>query len=86
MATPIRTQIRKDFESVRDPMIYLFLVRICLGIGFAYTLCDDFRVAFSVTCVLAVCALHTRRVFEEFPTECATHDVIKLLEYEFVTV
>lgn len=71
---------------MRDPMIDLLLIWICLRVRLAYTLCDDFGVAFSVTCVFAVCALHASRVLEELSAEGATHDVIELLEDELMAI
>ena len=67
-------------------MIDFLLIRISLGVGFANTFCNNTGIAFGVTSVFAVFALHTSRVFEKFATQSATHDVVKLLRDEFVTV
>lgn len=67
-------------------MIEFLLVGVCLGVGFANALCHDFGVTFLVACVFAILALHPSRVLQEIPTKSAAHDVVKLLEHEFVTI
>lgn len=86
MTTPIGSDVRKHLEAMWDPVVDLLFVRVCLRIGLTDTLGDDFRIAFLVTCVFAVCALHPRRVLQKFPTEGATHYVVELLLYELVAV
>lgn len=68
MTTPVGSDVRKHFETMRNPVIDLLFIRVCFRVGLADTLCDDFGVAFPVTCVFAVGALHPSRVFQEFPT------------------
>lgn len=86
VAAPVGPDIRHAFKPVRDPMIDLLFIRIPLIVRLGNTLCDHFLVTFLVASVFAVGALHARRVFEEFPTKSATHDVVKLLLDEFVAI
>lgn len=86
MATPIGTHIGESFESMWDPVVQLLLFRIRLGIGFADTFGDDFRIAFLVARVFAVGALHPGRILEEIATEGTSHDVVELLRHELVPI
>ena len=86
MAAPIRTHIREPFEPMMDAVVQLGLVGIGLGVGLGYTFRDYLAVALLVACVLAVSALHTSSIFEEVSTICTSHDVIKLLLHELVTI
>ena len=65
MATPIGTHVRERLESMWDTMIDFLFLRIRFGVGFAYALCNDFRVAFLMTSILAVLTLHTSGVLEK---------------------
>lgn len=67
-------------------MIQFLLVGICLGVGFANALCHNLGVAFLVACVFAIFALHPSRILQEVATKSAAHDVVKLLEHEFVAI
>lgn len=66
-------------------MLDMFLIRIRFGVGFADALGDDLGKAFAVAGILAILALHARRVFEEFSTKGTPHDGVELLDDEFVT-
>lgn len=67
-------------------MIEFLLIRIGFSIGFADAFRHDFQVTFLVACVFTIFALHTGRVLQEIATQSAAHDIIKLLENEFVAV
>jgi uncharacterized membrane protein len=67
-------------------MIDFFLVGIAFSITLANALGDDAGVAFGVASVLAVLALHPRRVLEKVPTQSTTHDVVKLVLNKLVSV
>lgn len=67
-------------------MVDFLFIWIGLVVGLADTLGDNLWIAFLVTSVFAICALHACGVFEEFPTECATHDVVELLGNKFVAL
>lgn len=79
MTTPICTNVGEIVEALRDTVIDFLFVWVCFVVGFADTFGDDFGVTFGVTRVLAVCALHSSRVFEEVTTERAAHNIVKLL-------
>ncbi len=68
MATPICTHIRELLEAMRNAMVDLLFVWIGFCVGLAYTLRDNAGIAFCVTSVLAILALHARRIFEKVPT------------------
>ena len=65
-------------------MIQLFLVRIRFRIGFADAFCDNFRVAFFMTCIFTVLTLHTSRILQEVSTEGTPHNVVELLQDKFM--
>lgn len=67
-------------------MVEFLLVRISFGIRFTNALRHDFQVTFLVACVFAIFALHTSRVLQEIAAQSAAHDVVELLEHEFVAV
>jgi hypothetical protein len=67
MTAPICAHIRKLLEAMRDAMVDLLLVWICFCVRLADTLCNDTGIAFCVTSVLAVFALHSSRILEEIP-------------------
>ncbi len=69
-----------------DAMVQLFLVGIRFRIRFADALCNDFRVALFVTRIFTILALHTRRILEKVSAKSTTHNVIELLQYEFMPV
>jgi hypothetical protein len=56
------------------------------SVRFADTLGHYFAITFLVTGILAIFALISRCVFEEFSTKRTTHNLIELLHDEFVTV
>lgn len=85
VATPIRAHIGELLETMRNPMVDLFFIRISLRIGFTDTLCNHATVAFRMAGVLAVLALHTGRVLQKVAAKRASHDIVKLLRHEFVT-
>src|SRR5690242_3295596 len=62
-----------------NAVVDLFLVRISLSITLADTLGNNAGVALVVTSVLAIFALHTRRVLKEISAEGTAHDVVKLV-------
>lgn len=67
-------------------MIDLLFLWVGLVIGFADALRDNFRIAFRVAGVFAICTLHSRRVLEEISAQRATHNIVKLLLDKFVTL
>jgi len=67
-------------------MVQLLFLRIGLCVRLAYTLGDHTFVTLLVASVLAILTLHACRIFEEVSTQSAPHNVIKLLQYEFVAV
>jgi hypothetical protein len=56
VATPVGTQVCERFETVRNPVVDLFLVSVP-GIGLGYTLRDHLLIAFLVTGVSTILAL-----------------------------
>lgn len=86
MTAPICGDIGKIFETMRDAVIDFFFIGISLVVGFADTLCDDFRVALAMASVFTILTLHTSGILEELPAERTTHDVVKLLSNEFVSL
>jgi hypothetical protein len=86
VAAPVRRDIRKRFETMGNPMVDFLLVRISLVVRFANTFRDHFRIALSMACILAIGTLHAGGVFEEVATEGATHNVVKLLRHELVSL
>lgn len=79
MATPICTHIGEFLEAMRNAVVDLLFVRVRFCIGFAYALRDNAGIAFCVTSVLAILALHACRIFEKISTQRTTHDVVELL-------
>ena len=67
-------------------MVELLLVRVGLCIRRTNTLGDDLGVAFLVTGVFAVLALHTSRILQKVPTKGASHDIIELLKNKLVAI
>lgn len=67
-------------------MVDLLFIGIRLSIRFADAFRDDALVALRVARILAVVALHAGRILEEFATQRAAHDVVKLMLDEFVSV
>ena len=51
-----------------NTVIQFLLIRVGFGIRLADALGDDLGVALSMASILAVLALHTRRVFEKIST------------------
>lgn len=86
MTAPVGCEIGEGLEPVRNSVIDLFLLGVSLSIRLADTLGDDAGVALRVACILAVLALHARRVLEEVTTERAAHDVVELPLHKFVSV
>lgn len=86
MTAPIRRNIGKVFETMRDAMVDFFFIGISLVVGFADTLCDDFRVALAMASVFTILALHPSGILEELSTERTTHNVVELLSNEFVSL
>ena len=86
MATPIGTHVREDFEPMWYPMIDFLLVRICFRVRFTDTFGDDFGIALLVTGVFAVLALHSGRILQKLSTQRAAHDIVELLENEFMAI
>jgi hypothetical protein len=71
---------------MRNTVVDLGLVRIGLVIGLRNALGNDFPVATFVASKLAVGALHASRIFEQFSTQGAAHDVVELLLDKFVAI
>jgi hypothetical protein len=67
-------------------VIDLLFVRIRFRIALADTLGDDAGVALGVAGILAVFALHTRRILEEVSAKRTAHDVVELVLYKLVAV
>jgi hypothetical protein len=86
VATPICRNIREVLETVRYTMINLLFVRICLVVGFADALRENFWITIAMTSVFAVFTLHTRAVFEEFAAKRTAHDIVELLRDELVAL
>lgn len=86
MAAPIRRDIGERLEPVRNAVVDLFFVRIGFCIALADTLGDHARIAFGMAGVLAVFALHTRRVLEEISAKRTAHDVVELVLDKLVTI
>ena len=86
MTTPVRTQVRKRLEPMRYPMIELFLIGVGLSIGLADAFGNDFGEALRVASILAILALHSRRVLQKLATKSTSHDAVELLFDEPVAV
>ena len=86
MTAPIGAHIRETFKSMWNPVVEFLFIWIRLRIGLADTLRNNLGVAFAVTRVLAILALHTRGVLEEIPTQGTSHDTIELLNDKFMPI
>lgn len=86
VAAPISRDVGVSLEPMRNAVVDLLFIRIGLIVCLANTLGHNFRVALSVTGILAVRALHTRCIFEEITTKSAPHNVVELLGNEFVAL
>ena len=86
VAAPVRGDVGEAFESVGNAVVDFLLVRIGLVVGFADTLGDNLGVTLAVAGVLAVRTLHTGSILEEFSTQCTSHNVVKLLGDELMTL
>ena len=84
VAAPVRGDVGKAFESVRNAVVDFLLVRIV--VGFADTLGDNLGVTLAVAGVLAIRTLHAGCILEEFSTQCTAHNVVKLLGDELVAL
>ena len=71
---------------MRDAVIDFFFIRISLVVGFADTLCDNFRIALAMASVFTVLTLHTSGILEEFSAERTAHNIVELLSNEFVSL
>ena len=71
---------------MRDTMVQLLLVWVCLRVGLAYALGNHFSVTLLVARIFAILTLHASRVLEELAAESATHDVVELLKHELVAI
>lgn len=67
-------------------MVDLLFVWVRLCVGFAYTFGNNACIAFCVTSILAILALHASRIFEKVPAQRTTHNIVELLRHELVTV
>jgi hypothetical protein len=56
VTTPVGSQVCDRFETVRNPVVDLFLVSIS-SVGLGYTLCDDLLITLLVKSVTTVLAL-----------------------------
>jgi hypothetical protein len=86
VATPVRGDVGKAFESVGNAVVDFLLVRIGLVIGFADTLGDNLGVTLAVAGVLAIRTLHAGSILEELSTQCTTHNVVELLGDKLVAL
>lgn len=86
VAAPVGRDVGEALETVGNTVVDLLLVGVGLVVGLADTLGDNLRVAFAMAGVLAICALHTSSVLEEFSAERTAHDVVELLGNELVTL
>lgn len=86
MTTPVRANVGERLEAMRYLVIESFLVRICLCVRLANALGDDFGITLLMTEIIAIAALHTTGVLQKIATECAAHDVVKLLSDEFMAI
>lgn len=85
MATPIRGEVGREVEVVRNAVLDDFLI-LNLMVGFADALGNNFAQAFLVARQPAIGALQARSVFEKVWAEGAAHDVVKLLTDKLVTL
>ena len=60
MTTPIGAHIAKALETMRYPVVQLLLIRVGFSIRLADTLRDDLGIAFFMTRIFTVLALHAR--------------------------
>lgn len=67
-------------------MIELLFGGIRVSVGLADTLRDYLGIAFLMACILAVFTLHTSGILEEVAAECASHDVVELLNHKLMAV
>ena len=67
-------------------MIEFLFVRVGFCIGFADTLGNDLGETIRMTGVLAVLALHPRRILEKLTTKSAPHDTVELLFDKFMSI
>lgn len=84
MAAPVGGHVGERLESMWNPVIDLLLVRVRLCIALTNALGDHAGITFGVAGVLAVFALHSRRVFEKVAAERTAHDVVELMLDELV--
>lgn len=68
------------------PMVKLLLIRVGLCVRGTNTFGDDLGVAFLMTSVFAVLALHTSRILQKISAKSASHDIVELLKNKFVAI
>lgn len=86
MTTPIGADVRISIPAMRNAMIDLCFVWVRFSVRLGDTLRDNFLVAVLVAGELAVGALHTSRIFEEFSAKRTAHDAVELLLDELVSI
>lgn len=86
MTTPIRRDVGKILETMRDAMIDFLLIRIGFVVGFTDTLCNNFRIALAMARVFTILTLHAGCILKELSAERTAHDIIELLGNEFVSL
>lgn len=86
MTAPIGGDIGERFETMRDTMVYLLLVRVCLVVCLADALGNNLGITLAVASVLAIGALHASGIFEKVTAQSTTHNVIKLLRDKLVSL
>ena len=59
MAAPISTHIGEALETMRDPVVELFFVRVCFRVGFADAFGNHFVETRLMTSIFAILALHS---------------------------
>lgn len=86
MAAPVGRDVGKSFETMRDTVVDLLLVGIGLVVGLADTLGDDLGITFAMTSIFAIGTLHAGSILQEIAAKSTTHDVVKLLRDELVSL
>ena len=67
MTAPVGSHIAEALKAMWYPVVQLLFIWIRFRIGFTDTFCDNLGVTFFMTRILAIFALHTRRILEKVP-------------------
>lgn len=86
VTAPVGAHDRGVLETVGNAVVEFCFVRICFRIGLGDALGNNLGVTLLVASISAIRTLHTRSIFEEVSTKGASHDVVKLLLDELVTI